>query len=153
MTNKEPQDIYGRCYCHSIRFLISNDAVPVMSGYCHCLDCRQAHAAPVYQYVYVNKQNFQVFKGLDLLSWYTRSETRRKHFKRYFCTNCGTKVYNQLNTKRNGSYLNLCGTFPSLFDDQNFATSDIWSPKKHVYCAEAIMDLSKIDDELPRCEN
>ena len=81
MTNKDPQDIYGRCYCHLIRFLISKEAVPVLSGYCHCLACRQAHAAPVYQYEYVNKQDFQIFEGSNLLDWYTRSETKRDNFK------------------------------------------------------------------------
>ena len=150
MKNKDIQDIYGRCYCGAVQFLIFAESVPFMAGYCHCRSCRQAHAAPVYQYVYVRKQDFKIIEGSELLQWYTREESRRDSFKRFFCTNCGSKVYNQLRTERSNSQVDLCGTFPSLFDDQKIATNSIWSPNKHVSCAESIMDLTNFHDELPR---
>jgi hypothetical protein len=110
------------------------------------------HAAPVYQYVYVKKQQFQITEGAQLLKWYTRDEAARKNFKRYFCERCGSKVYNDLHTVRNDSEMDLRGTFPSLFDDQSVATNSTWRSKIHVSCAENIMKLSQFHDELPRSD-
>lgn len=148
MSSKKSLDISGRCYCGSVRFAIAAGTRPIWAGYCHCRDCRQAHAAPVYQYVYVDKQYFEIIKGSELLQWYTRSESARDRFKRFFCERCGSKVYNYIATGEDKP--DLCGTFPSLFDDQRTATNSTWSPRKHVHCSESIMDLSLLQDGLPR---
>lgn len=150
MQSEKAQDIFGRCYCGAVRFSIAAGTRPFWAGYCHCRDCRQAHASPIYQYVYVGKQYFEVVAGSELLKWYTRAESARVSFKRYFCEHCGSKVYNYLRTEEDNSELELCGTFPSLFDDQETATNSTWSPRKHIHCAQSIMDLSLLQDDLPR---
>lgn len=150
MKNEKTKDISGRCYCGAVKFLIAAETQPFFAGYCHCRDCRQAHAAPIYQYVYLEKQHFQVTEGSELLKWFTRTELARDNLKRYFCERCGSKVYNYLRIEKDNSEVELCGTFPSLFDDQEIATNNTWSPQKHVRCAESIMDLSLLQDNLPR---
>lgn len=150
MNNKNIQDINGRCYCGAIRFQIAAETEPFWAGYCHCKDCRQANASPIYQYVYVEKQYFQIIEGSALLRWYTRADPERNSLRRYFCDRCGSKIYNYVLTDKDNSEVELCGTFPSLFDDQEIATSNTWSPRMHVYCAQSIMDLSLLHDDLPR---
>ncbi len=150
MNDKNTQDVHGRCYCGAVRFLIAAETEPFWAGYCHCRDCRQAHAAPIYQYVYVEKRYFRIIEGSAFLKWYTRAESARDSFKRFFCERCGSKVYNYLLTDKDNSEVELCGTFPSLFDDQEIATNNTWSPQVHEYCAESIVDLSLLHDDLPR---
>jgi hypothetical protein len=153
MQSEQHQDIYGRCYCGAIQFSITDGTKPHWAGFCHCRDCRQAHAAPIYQYVYVEKSCFKIVEGADLLKWYTRNEALRNIFKRYFCSVCGSRVYNDSIIQEEGKELELCGTFPSLFDDQQIATDSIWSPKEHVYCAESIVGMSMIQDGLPQFDS
>ena len=150
MKNEDVQDIYGRCYCGAIRFQIAAETKPLWAGYCHCIDCRQANAAPIYQYVYMEKQYFKIIEGATLLRWYTRADPNKNSLKRYFCDRCGSRIYNSLVTEKDNSELELCGTFPSLFDDQEIATNETWSPRMHVFCAESMMDLTLIHDDLPR---
>jgi hypothetical protein len=143
-------DIHGRCYCGAVKFSIAADTKPLLAGYCHCKDCRQAHSAPVYQYVYMDQEKFSITDGKDLLNTYTRNESVTDHFRRYFCSQCGSKVYNFMHYSRDNNNIDLCGTFPSLFDDQKIAMSNVWSPKKHVHCSESILDLECFTDSLPR---
>ena len=144
-------EVTGRCYCGSVAFGIGAGTVPVLAGYCHCRDCRQAHAAPLYQYAYIARDAFSIDRGEHLLKWYTRSETESPRFRRYFCSQCGSKVYNTLLYTRDGQELR--GVFPTLFDDQSIATNETWSPRKHVWCAQSLMDLARFQDDLPRDSN
>ena len=152
MTEEFGQDVLGGCYCGEVRFRIVAGAQPKWAGYCHCQDCRHAHAAPLYQAAYVDARAFQITQGEHRLSWYTRSQAQagELNFKRYFCQRCGTRVYNTTRTEHDGATVDECGTFPSLFDDQLVATNATWSPRDHVQCAESIMKLSALKDDLPK---
>ena len=150
MNGDTAQGVLGGCYCGGVRFSIPARTLPVWAGYCHCTDCRLAHAATVYQAVYVDEQDFRLDRGSELLRWYTRSESSREHYRRHFCARCGTKVYSNLRRGPDGEEVKLIGTFPSLFDDQDVAASDTWSAKLHIFCAESLMDLSQLHDDLPR---
>lgn len=150
MSNQNNQDIHGRCYCGGVRFSIAAGTQPFWAGYCHCADCRQAHASPLYQAVYMEEPAFRITEGEELLKWYTRSESARDRFKRFFCTRCGSKVYNTQRFEQDRKELEHRGTFPSLFDDQEIATNSTWSPRNHLQCAESIMDVSLLQDDLPK---
>ncbi|MBX2869394.1 MAG: GFA family protein [Acidiferrobacterales bacterium] len=150
MENAKQKDIYGRCYCGSVRFSIAAGTKPHWAGYCHCKDCRQANAAPLYQYIYVKKQYFQIIEGKQLLRWYTRADPNINNLKRFFCERCGSKVFNSVTAKKADRDVELCGTFPSLFDDPVIATSATWSPRMHVHSDQSFMDLSLLQDDLPR---
>ena len=39
------------CRCGQVEITLST-LTPVLAGFCHCEDCRRAHAAPIYHYVY-----------------------------------------------------------------------------------------------------
>ena len=149
MQTSDDGNITGGCYCGGVRFAIAAGTLPFAAGYCHCRDCRQAHAAPLYQYVYVEVPAFRIVAGEQLLKFFTR--TPSSTCIRYFCERCGSKVYNRFRrVAADGTSIDLRGTFPSLFDDQGIAMSQTWSPQKHLFCAESIMDLSLIQDGLPR---
>lgn len=55
MTAPSDDDIFGGCYCGAVRFAIAAGTRPIWAGYCHCRDCRQAHAAPIYQPTFTDK--------------------------------------------------------------------------------------------------
>lgn len=152
MKPAQSLDILGRCYCGGVCFSIAADTEPYWAGYCHCKDCRQSHASPLYQYAYIRQQEFRVIEGENFLEWYTRSKEARDRFRRFFCKRCGTRVYNTYLYKTNGEEVALCGLFPSLLDDQETATNSIWSPRRHVFCGESIMDISLLSDGLPKFE-
>ena len=52
MNDDNAHNILGGCYCDTVRFSIAAGTQPVWAGYCHCQDCRKAHAATLYQAVY-----------------------------------------------------------------------------------------------------
>lgn len=159
MTQHQGQEIRGGCYCGAVRFSLARGTKPVElvgtppvgTAYCHCRDCQQAHAAPLYQVAFVSRGDFQVTDGVGLLDWYTRTESKRNTLQRYFCRRCGSKVFNHLTPQFGDSAgIEITCVFPSLFDDQRISKSDPWVPKCHIRCSEAIIDLSAFADSLPR---
>lgn len=150
MPNDRAGNIVGGCYCEAVRFSIPAGTQPVWAGYCHCRDCRKAHAATLYQAVYVEEAAFFITGGTELLRWYTRMESRRVHYQRYFCVQCGTKVFSKLETVKDGQDVKWIGTFPSLFEDQELALSGTWRPWQHIFSGESILDLSLLHDQLPK---
>ena len=150
MPIDDDSDVQGGCYCGEVRFLIPQTAIPLLSGYCHCLACRQAHAAPMYAVAWLLPAEFGITKGEEMLKWYTRSESARDHLRRHFCRNCGTKVYNSYNGPFGEQHICATGVFPTLFDNQTVVSSKRWAPTVHMYCEEAIIDLSQFNDGLPK---
>lgn len=150
MTEPREADVLGGCYCGEVRFAVPGRCVPLLTGYCHCLGCRQAHAAPVYEVAWIAAADFAITRGNEWLKWYTRSPTTREHLKRYFCVNCGTKVFNAYDGPFGGQPVSAIGVFASLFDDQAVARSERWAPRMHMHSEESLMDLSRLDDGLPK---
>ena len=150
MAVEHDKEVLGGCYCGDVRFLIPGDTRPLLSGYCHCVGCRQAHAAPIYEVAWILKSGFEITQGLERLKWYTRSEITREHLRRYFCENCGTKVFNSYEGPFNDQQVSATGIFRSLFDDQLLARSERWAPQIHMHCEESLIDLSQLHDGLPK---
>ena len=150
MNDDNAQDVLGGCYCGGVRFSIPGGTRPALAGYCHCSDCRQAHAATLYQAAYVDEGAFHVTSGSELLNWYTRTESARDRFQRHFCVRCGTKVFNKLQNVVGEEEVKWIGTFPSLFDDRDVAASDTWGAQLHLFCDQSILDLSQLHDDLPK---
>ena len=48
MPHDDERDVHGGCYCGNVRFRSPGTTAALLAGYCHCLACRQAHAAPIY---------------------------------------------------------------------------------------------------------
>lgn len=150
MSPEDDKDGLGGCYCGEVRFLVPRGVRPLLSGYCHCVGCRQAHAAPIYGVAWVLAPEFSITQGREGLKWYTRSDITRAHLRRYFCTNCGTKVFNAYEGPFGGQHVSVAGIFPSLFDDQVLARSERWAPQVHMHCEESLVDLSIFNDGLPK---
>ena len=150
MPIDDDKEVLGGCYCGQVRFLVPSGIRPLLSGYCHCVGCRQAHAAPIYEVAWILASDFSVTQGHERLKWYTRSEIAREHLRRYFCVNCGTKVFNSFEGPFGGQHVSVSGIFPSLFDDQVLARSERWTPRIHMHCEESLIDLSQFNDGLPR---
>jgi hypothetical protein len=150
MATDHSQDVLGGCYCGEVRFRIPGQAQPLQTGYCHCVACRQAHAAPVYAVAWLPDTDFEITQGQEFLKWYTRSDTLRAYLRRHFCTNCGSKVFNSYNGPFGDQQISALGAFPTLFDDQVLARSEPWAPSMHMHCAESLMDVSLINDGLPK---
>lgn len=146
----DDNEVLGGCYCGKVRFQVAGDVRPLLSGYCHCVGCRQAHAAPIYEVAWILSSDFKIIEGSERLKWYTRSEITREHLRRYFCENCGTKVFNTFEGPFNNQQISAIGIFRSLFDDQSLAQSERWAPQIHMHCEESLIDLSMFDDGLPK---
>lgn len=150
MPQQNDNEVHGGCYCGNVRFLIPGTAQPLLSGYCHCVACRQAHAAPMYAVAWLSTSDFSVTKGEESLKWYTRSQMPETRLQRYFCLNCGTKVFNAYDGPFGDQRVTATGIFPSLFDDQSLVQGDKWAPRIHMHCEESVIDLSLLNDGLPK---
>lgn len=150
MSIEHEQELRGGCYCGEVRFLVPGGVSPLLAGYCHCASCRHAHAAPLYQVAWIPTEDFTITEGHALLKWYTRSTVTREHLRRYFCVNCGTKVFNAYEGPFGGQAIKTTGLFPSLFDDQTLARSEHWAPRLHMHCEDSLMDVALFNDGLPK---
>ena len=56
-------------------------------------DCRKAHSAPLYHCCYVPINTFKITEGEENLKYF---QGKNQNLKRYFCSSCGTKIYNHL---------------------------------------------------------
>lgn len=142
--------ITGGCYCGSVRFRIAAATVPVLAGYCHCTDCRRAHAAPVNHYAYVDPTAFEITAGPSELIRFSRQDGGGP--ERYFCGQCGTRLYSMIEQSDGVERRSLLGSYPALFDDRSKAAHPDWIARKHIHCKEAIFDIDRLRDRLPRWE-
>eukprot|EP01052_Picozoa_sp_SAG31_P029726 SAG31_NODE_2979_length_4829_cov_6.315645_3_plen_139_part_00 len=103
---------------------------PVFAGFCHCISCRKAHAAPLYQCVYVKPDEITVEGGMDESNPWLASKGGEGHLgcqeggseaagiahRRVFCKNCGSTMFNDLNILENNPMgmepMKIIGTFP-----------------------------------------
>ena len=110
-----------------------------LSTYCHCTDCRRAHAAPVYQVVYVKNNDekgaFKITKGKELITDFRKEGAA---VVRAFCKTCGTRLYSNHDEWGMGMY-------PGLLDQP---LPENMKPTLHYCIKETIM--GKIDDGLAK---
>ena len=146
-------EVFGKCYCEAVTFRIESDTPILLNGYCQCSDCRRAHAANLYQYAYILEKQFSIESGEKSLKWHVKDPSLGEFFRRYFCSECGTRTHNFCVVEFGGVAERLIGVFPSLFEDQDIAKGPAWAPKEHINSGESILDLACLHDGLPRYEN
>ena len=61
----DDNEVLGGCYCGKVRFQVAGDVRPLLSGYCHCVGCRQAHAAPIYEVAWILSSDFKIIEGSE----------------------------------------------------------------------------------------
>ena len=134
--------VSGFCFCGEVRFQVDVEADLGMRVFCHCESCRRAHAAPLYQVVYVKKKSFRITNGADSIKEFSKDPGRKP--MRCFCSVCGSKIMNYLPNKPE-----VVGFFPSLLEEEvQHALPAAFVPLRHVNCGEAVLDLSCINDGL-----
>ena len=77
----------GSCLCGKVTFEIDTEIRRF--HHCHCRTCRKAHATIYGSSALVDASSFHVRSGKELISEYSSSPGKVRHF----CSNCGTHVF------------------------------------------------------------
>lgn len=88
------ESITGRCYCGKVQFRVKSTR-PTLSLYCHCTECRRAHAAAVYFVHYFKAEEFEYTEGEGLVQTLRNVTNPERDFSRNFCSACGTRLVNR----------------------------------------------------------
>jgi hypothetical protein len=75
-----------------------------------------------------------------------------QRFSRNFCSECGTRVFNEFYVDKDRSENLLVGDHRAIFPASLDRVPDSYLPTKHAWCSEAVLDLSKLHDNLPRSD-
>lgn len=146
-TEDTPSKYFGRCFCGGFQFSVCRDTVPIKPLYCHCESCRRAHAAPVYQIVYIPSEDFHIEVGEELVKEFSKSEVSPI---RAFCSVCGSRLFNRLPLQPDFGV----GFFPALLDDSiQHNLPPKFMPIVHYLSNEAVFPLCNLADSLPRHES
>lgn len=84
----------GRCHCGCIRYEL-NCGLPATVN-CHCRDCRRVHGAAFVTTAPISTKDLRIVTGEDRI---------RKHGQRYFCAECGTRLWNRLDDRPGATLL------------------------------------------------
>lgn len=123
--------IKGGCACGGIQFQI--DRVRSLT-HCHCTICRKLTGAAFASYAHVERDDFRLISGLDLM---VRYESAPSSF-RNFCRRCGSLV------PGHAPYLKTISVPAGLLDDDPGVR-----PKLHVFTASKAA-WHCINDDLPK---
>lgn len=163
----------ARCYCGDVEIEVSTNN-PISTGFCHCVGCRTAHAAPMYHVLYCTSGNIdcrtgkkkqglheiQITKGFERLNTVKRNprkindntvldrDVNQRALGRMQCSSCGTRMLNALIFPDDGT--ERYGVFPSTFTEKLHNFIKTWQPRRHFNCESAILDMSSIHDGLPK---
>ncbi len=134
----------GSCYCGRVIFEVQSDCTPNLSVYCHCESCRRAHAAPLYQVIYVPNEAFRIVAGSELVKQFKKTE---ESVVRAFCGECGSRVYNIVTPK---PQLGV-GFFPALLSEATqHDLPPAFRPLYHYCSEESVIPLHLLCDGLDR---
>lgn len=138
--NSKEVIVTGKCYCEETTFTAKPPTV--RSCLCHCKDCRKAHSAPLYNCAYFPKQYFTILKGQSNLKYF---QGENKNLKRWFCSNCGTRLFNEFIKDD----IEEIGIFPNTLE----SIPDIYKPQYHVWTSQSILSMKLFEnDNLPKYE-
>jgi len=124
----------GHCRCESV--VISVQAEPEASVYCHCDDCCRSTGAPVIASVGMPREKI-IWDAHDTLGQYVEGSCTRT-----FCKQCGTPI-----AQIHESAPDLIFFYTAFMDDP-----DKFPPTYHSFERQQVNWL-KLSDELPRYEN
>ncbi len=128
--------VTGQCLCGKVKYEM--DAVPAMTGVCHCKNCQRQAGSAFSTLAGVPKDGFKFTAGEPKL--YEDSDTRSGNtVQRYFCGNCGSPIYSALSSQPDSIFLKT-GTM----DD-----TSAFTPMFHVWC-ETKQDWVQLEDGVPQ---
>ncbi|MDO4682373.1 MAG: GFA family protein [Lautropia sp.] len=114
-----------RCHCGHVKIALT--AAPIAQVYCHCSDCRNAHAAAYVASALYPTDSVQVLEG-------TLHPRVLKNRPRMACSVCGTHLFSEL-PELDARSVNAFLLPPGVFQ-----------PQMHLHCQEAILP---VEDDLP----
>lgn len=126
--------IQGSCLCGNIQY--SSHLSPLTTAVCHCKDCQKQSGSAFSINILMPVDGFLVEGGS--LGSYTKIGSSGLPVKRFFCTNCGSALYSEVEAMP-GILAVKAGT---LAEPGNAV------PQLHLWCASAQPWVS-IDHSLP----
>ncbi|MDR2012736.1 MAG: GFA family protein [Rhodanobacter sp.] len=81
-------NLSGSCLCGAVTYACSSPAV--LSGNCHCLDCKKASGSG-YVPVFFVAENAITIRGE--VKWYEHAGASGKPVRRGFCPHCGSQMF------------------------------------------------------------
>src|SRR6266849_2302909 len=123
----------GGCLCGSVRYESAADAV--MTGHCHCTDCRKSSGSGHASHMAVPKEAVSV---TGTVTTYDKAGDRGNIVSRAFCPICGAPVYSL-----NAAMPDLVFLRASSLDDL-----EVFDPQMIVYASRAA-SWDHMDSKLP----
>ncbi|CEN60932.1 hypothetical protein ASPCAL07603 [Aspergillus calidoustus] len=84
--------ISGSCLCGGIAY--TAEVEQYMRALCHCLDCQKWTGSAYTSNAVVPRASFKITKGTP--SYYDSVGASGKTARRFFCSNCGSSLYTDL---------------------------------------------------------
>ena len=120
----------GKCYCGAVKVTVSGP--PVAAGYCHCLECRKWHSAPI--------NAFAIWPADQVtLEGDTMASAVSEDSARVSCRQCGGCVANRKPT------MDIIGVYPMTLAGP--ANTFHFEPAFHIFYEERVMN---VNDGLPK---
>ena len=119
----------GSCFCGAVKLEVRGE--PRLTDFCHCVDCRGWHGAPINAFSIWSPGQVTITEGEDLVASFAKtSHTIRKR-----CSKCGGALMNDHPEK---GFVDIFAPVLRDFDHR---------PSLHVYYAERMVDMR---DGLPK---
>jgi hypothetical protein len=123
----------GSCLCRSIQYSIDTDLKYIIN--CHCRFCSKAHGAPYTTLHVMPYSGLKIMQGEELLTGFPVEAIQAV---RYFCSRCGTRLYNHIPAA--GKISLMVATLDSDAEVRPIANANVGSKRS----------WDRVDDELPR---
>ena len=140
------RELHGECYCGGVRFAVLVPAQreeEMQSAFCFCQSCKRAHAAPLYQVVYLRKSLVRLERGAELVEDFAK--TPGQFPIRSFCRNCGSRVFN----KCPDAEVDEIGFFPALLDHQDqLELPQVFAPTMVCRMSEQTLDVELLRNTI-----
>lgn len=120
----------GSCYCGAVTVTVKGP--PAAAGYCHCLECRKWHSAPINAFGIWPEANVTI-EGPTTTSAVSEASGRVS------CSKCGGCLVNLKPT------LGMTAVYPMTLAGPEATFK--FEPAFHIFYAERVMD---VHDELPK---
>jgi hypothetical protein len=126
----------GQCLCGAVRF--NAKAEPFVMAQCHCRDCQRVSGAGHTSNALFDERNVEV---IGETTSYAVTADSGNTLTRYFCPNCGSRVFSR-NSGRPGMIVLPAGAF----DDSS------WFRPKVVVFTRSRHDWDTAGEDVPRHE-
>ena len=111
---------FGKCLCGAVKIKVSGKISDII--HCHCSLCRKSTGSAYATNGFVNRNEFEITEGNELLGTFAFKPGRERHF----CSRCGSPVYSS-NAQDSSRVRVRLGIFDSEIEEKpgshNFVTS------------------------------